>query len=136
MPAHNEAFPWLPYYGHFKFIESRLSNHRCVEKIEIIGESLYTVTRTQGDSLKLFVCECYSFGVAEFLETKTRIPSLDAILINSMWCGYTTDAKHQCYQDRIGLFQIAEFMGGLNFDDCWAYLTEGQIEQFKEKGWL
>src|SRR3546814_5256989 len=52
--------------------------------------------RTRGDVLRLFICECYAFGVADYIETTGKLGHLDLVIINSAWCGYSPDAKRYC----------------------------------------
>ena len=53
------------------------------------------LTTKAGKSLRAFICECYSFGGAEYFETIQSLGKMDVIVINSDWCGYTTEAERQ-----------------------------------------
>ena len=86
--------------------------------------------------LRVFVCECYSFGAAEYVEVIANLGKVDVVLINSAWCGYTLDAKRACRNDKVGLFKIGDFMAALNKPKVWEYLNEGEQEAFTKKGWL
>lgn len=136
MAAHSEVFPWPPHYGHFKFFEARMRAHRRVSDFKGLGDGVYELTLSSGKTLQVFICECYSFGAAEYLETFDNIGPMDAIVISSAWCGYTLDAKRSCREDEIGLFNIADFMAALNKEEIWSYLNEHETEVFKKKGWL
>jgi len=83
-----------------------------------------------GDTLRVFICECYAFGVAEYLETAERLGNIDVVIINSAWCGYSLDAKLYCRNVNVGLFKIGEFMSALYLNDHWLHLTEEQKEYF------
>lgn len=134
MPAHSEKFPWPSHYGHFCFFEERMNSHRGVASLENHGDGLYEITRRNGTRLKVFICECYAFGVAQYLETVENLGALDAVIINSAWCGYSLDAKHLCRDKKVGLFTIRDFMAALNRNDFWNYLNEDEIEYFKKNG--
>tara|TARA_R110001606_G_scaffold339746_1_gene487863 strand:- start:352 stop:762 length:411 start_codon:yes stop_codon:yes gene_type:complete len=136
MPAHSETFPWPSYYGHFNYFETQINNHGKVTALTAQGGGVYELTRTQGDMLRVFICECYAFGVAEYMETVENIGEIDAVIINSAWCGYTPDAKFHCRQSKVGLFKIGELIGALHSRDHWSYLTQEQEEYFEEQGWL
>jgi hypothetical protein len=136
MVAHSEAFPWPSHYGNFDFFEAQMQTHAKVADLTAQGGGLYDLTRTQGDTLRVFICECYAFGVAEYMETVEKIGRADVVIINSAWCGYTPDAKFHCRNSKIGLFKIGELMGALHRDEYWLYLTEKEKEHFKKKGWL
>lgn len=136
MTAHSEVFPWPSYYGHYKYFESQVAKHGKVVALQSLGKGIYELTRTKGDTLRVFVCECYAFGVAEYMETVERIGDLHVVIINSAWCGYSPDAKKHCRDGHVGLFKIGELMAALHLDDYWRYLTESEQEFFKKQQWL
>ncbi|GGX85482.1 hypothetical protein [Vogesella alkaliphila] len=136
MPAHSELFPWPSYYGHFNFFEDRMMSHDDVKSLERMGNGLYALQRQNGETLRIFICECYAFGVAEYLEAVENFGALDAVIINSAWCGYGPETKRYCRDKRVGLFFIRDFMAALNRNDFWNYLNEGEREQFGMRGWI
>lgn len=136
MAARNETFPWTSHYGHYKYFETLINKHNKTASLTEESNGIYTLVRTQGDTLRIFICECYAFGTAETLETIEKLGEVNAIVINSIWCGYSPEAKQFCRDSVIGLFKIAEFMGALHRDDYWLYLTEAEEEYFQKKGWL
>lgn len=136
MAERSDGFPWPSYYGHFRFFEQRMDAHSHVIKVQTHGDGVYELTNVYGSKLRVFICECYSFGAAEYAETKEALGKLDAIVINSAWCGYTMDAKRLARSDKVGLFKIASFMSALNKANVWEYLTDTEQETFKKNGWL
>lgn len=113
-----------------------MSEHSQVRNLEAIGEGRYRLTRSDETLLEVFICECYSFGVAEYMEATAKFGRLDAIIINSNWCGYTDETKLECRNERIGLFNIRDFMAALNRRDYWAYLSEWEEKRLRERGLL
>jgi len=136
VPDEDSKFPWPSYYRNFNFFEARMRTHSHITSIKPQGDGVYEVGVKGGGTLKVFVCDCYSFGTAEYVETTEELGELDAIIINSAWCGYTADAKRMCRGDKVGLFKIRDFMSALNKHPLWAYLNETEVENFKKKGWL
>lgn len=136
MSGHSASFPWPSYYGHYRYFEEKMDRHGKVTSLKVEGNGVYQVTRTQGDRLRVFICECYAFGIAEYIETVEQLGRLDAVIINSAWCGYSPDAKRHCRDGNVGLFRIGEFMGALHRADYWAYLTAKDEEYFKKEGWM
>ena len=122
MPANSEEYPWPSHYGHFNFFEKRMNDHGQIASISSEGNGVYLLKRPNDKELKVFICECYSFGLAEYLEVLKKVTGLDVLVINSVWCGYTSEAKRQAINDRKGLFKISEFMGALNRQDYWNYV--------------
>lgn len=136
MAANSESFPWPSYYGHYDFFEGRMDRHGKVAALVQQREGVYDLTLKDGRALRAFICECYAFGVAEFMEVVERIGSVDVVIIDSAWCGYSPEAKRHCREIGVGLFKIGEFMAALNRKDFWNYLTEQQTEYFEACGWL
>lgn len=134
MPAHNESFPWMSYYGNYKFFEERMQAHSKVSSILNTGAGLYEIDLIDGRTLKAFICECYSYGVAEYYETVENLGDLNAVVINSNWCGYSMEAKQHCRERSVGLFDIGGFMSALNMKNLWEYLAEDEKQYFKNKG--
>jgi hypothetical protein len=136
MSEESSGFPWPPYYGHFNFFEARMRGHSRIKSIKAAQAGVYDLTLTTDSSIRVFVCECYSFGVAEYVEVMRKLGQLDAIVINSAWCGYTWDAKHTTRGDKVGLYKIGDFMAALNKPHIWDYLNESEKERFAKQGWL
>jgi hypothetical protein len=136
MAAHNKDFPWMSYYGNYNFFESRMREHSEVNSIIKINASLYHIDRSDGTRIKAFICECYSFDVAEYIECCQGLGELDAIIISSNWCGYTFDVKRHCMSEQVGVYNIGGFMAALNMPNYWEYLTKYEKEKFKENGWI
>ena len=128
MSAYNDSFPWMSYYGHYRFFEDRMRSHNRVAKLRNIDEGLYEVDLIDSRTLLIFICECYSFGIAEYYESVDKLGNLNAVIINSNWCGYTMDAKLHCLENNVGLFDIRGFMAALNLRNYWEYLTENEKE--------
>jgi hypothetical protein len=102
------------------------------------GANRHDVSQTakERDSYANLILLCYSFGVAEYVETTRQLGHLDAIIINSMWCGYTWDAKRTTRADKVGLYKIRDFMAALNKQNLWDYLNDSEKEKFAKEGWL
>lgn len=137
MPAHSNAFPWPSHYGNFRYFEGAIGAHSNVASISSTASGVYEIVRKKfgDDKLKIFICECYSFGVAEYLETAQLIGELDAIIINSVWCGYTAEVKKFCRDLDVGVFKIGDFMAALNKPKLWLHLNPDELEYFQKKGW-
>lgn len=121
MAADDETFPWPSHDGRFRYFEDRMTGHDGVAGLTSIGGGVYELTTATGKTLRLFVCDCYAFGVAEYMETVDRVGEVDAVVIQSLWRGYTSEAKRHCRDRKVGLFKVNELMGALNRDDFWNY---------------
>ena len=125
MVAANKEFPWMSYYRNYDFFLKKLRVHNKVNEIEIIDpkNGIYKI-HLSDSSINIFICECYSFGMAEYYELLDKIDvEIDAIVINSNWCSYSSDVKEQCKELRVGVFKIGEFLGAINRSDFWNYIS-------------
>jgi len=136
MPAHSDKFPWSSYYGHYRKLETLLKGHSKVDGLDKLADGLYNLTLKNQKTLKLFIGECYSFGIAEFHEVTDNHGDIDIVLISSAWCGYGYDVKHYCRNQNIGVFQIGDFMAALNRRNLSQYLNEDETKYFEEQGWV
>jgi len=124
MPAANEDFPWMSYYKNYNSFLSNIRNHDRVVNVEVIDapNGLFKIVQ-EDRTLRVFICECYSFGVAEYEEAIEFFTTLDAIIINSNWCKYTPEVKQYCKEHRVGVFKISEFFGAINLTNFWNYIS-------------
>jgi hypothetical protein len=136
MPALNKKFPWMSYYNNYNFFEDRMRSHKKVNSIKKISDSFYEIDLVDGKIVNVFICECYSFGVAEYYECVEKLEKFDAIIINSNWCGYTMEVKRYCREHGVGIFDIRGFMAALNLNNFWEYLTIEEKASFQENDWL
>lgn len=136
MPAHNQEFPWMSYYENYDFFESKMNDHSKVNSIRKIDDGFYHIEHSYGTLIKVFICECYSFDVAEYIEVFQNLGKVDAIVINSNWCGYSSNVKHHCMNKKVGVYNINDFMAALNMRNYWEYLNKSEKKKFKENGWI
>ena len=81
MPAKNEYFPWLSHYGGYKFFEETMKSHNRVNSVETISQGLYKLTLKDSKTIRVFICECYSYGLAEYRETCENVGQLDVMRV-------------------------------------------------------
>ena len=113
-----------------------MSEHSRVQSFVHVDGPVYVITTNVGEKFRVFVCECYSFGAAEYMEVVQNIGEGGAVIISSNWCGYTDEVKLRCRKNGVGVFTIAEFMAALRKSNPSQYLTDAQEERFKEMGWI
>lgn len=136
MPAHENDFPWMSYYGKYNFFEQRMREHSKVNATISITPSLYHIELADDRVIRTFICECYSFDIAEYIEICQELGEIDAVVISSNWCGYSPSVKRHCMNEEVGVYNIRAFMAAINKKNYWEYLTEDEEEYFKENGWI
>lgn len=84
MPAANNDFPWMSYYKNYNSFKRKITFHDKVLSVVDVDAANGLFDIVQKDrTLRIFICECYSFGVAEYEEALENLGNLDAIIINS-----------------------------------------------------
>ncbi|WP_038051360.1 hypothetical protein [Thioalkalivibrio sp. ALJ1] len=136
MTAHQDSFPWMSYYGNYDFFEQRMLDHSKVYEFRRVTPSLYEIILTDGQVLKTFICECYSFDVAEYVEVCRELGEIDAVVISSNWCGYSPGVKRHCMDRRVGVYDIRGFMAAINKKEFWNYLTKDEKKMLENNGWF
>lgn len=113
-----------------------MHEHNNVNVVRNVTPSLYQIELMDGRVIRTFVCECYSFDVAEYMEVCQKLGEVDAVVISSNWCGYSPGVKRHCMNQGVGVYDIRGFMAAINKRNYWEYLTEEEKENFEENGWL
>ena len=131
MAAHNTTFPWLSYYGNYKFFEDRMAEHSKVSKTVYLNTGLYEVHLIDGRILKVFICECYAFSDADYIETVENYGPVNAVIISSNWCSYDLHTKIAKMEEEVGIFDTKGFMAAINKRNYWEYMTEWEKERLK-----
>lgn len=106
-----------------EFFFNIISKHSKVEEIEQIGVPLYTITKKNGNVMNALLVDIYIIGDAEILDLMSRYENIDAIINVSMWNRNISSAKLIAKEHKIGLFELKEFMGALNYDSRKAFLN-------------
>ncbi|MDO6658002.1 hypothetical protein [Anaerobacillus sp. 1_MG-2023] len=118
-----------PHKTSLAFLEERLSAHNKVVNFTKTDEYFYKIQRCTGlVEINLLLVDCYTIGFAEYIYFKKEFPIANAIVTSSNWNRYTLDAKNAARQEEVGLFNIGEFLGALNFDEFWNYVKKTDKE--------
>ena len=131
MPAHNSEFPWLSYYGNYRFFEERMHEHSKVSGLSKINTGLYDIQLKDGRTIRVFICECYAFDDADYFETVENYGAINAVVISSNWCSYDLDTKLERMKEKVGVFDIKGFMAAINKTRYWEYMNEQEKNLLK-----
>ena len=104
------------------FFENAIQDHDNVFSCKKLQDQVYIITRRNGDSLKVYITDLYTVGLADYYAIKGLIPNLDAIVTLSNWNGYTYQAKIEAKKHNIGIFVMREFYGALNNERITSYI--------------
>ena len=105
---------WEPSEATLEFVETALRNHSRVTELTTRTSQVFEVT-TMGrkNPLVVLVVDLYTVGQADVVKAMDAVEDLNVLVTASTYNGYTKAAKNYATQNRIGLFQISEFLGAL-----------------------
>lgn len=105
---------WEPTEATLEFVETALRNHSRVTELVARTSHVFEVTTTgRKRPLVVLVVDLYTVGQADVVKAMDAVKDLDVLVTASTYNGYTRAAKTYATQNRIGLFQISEFLGAL-----------------------
>lgn len=100
-----------------EFFLRTIGGHGKVSSISHESHTVFVVNRVAGlTDVRVWVCDVYTLGLADYLKIRAADPEIDAIVTMSGYNSWTRDAKEQGYSDGVGVFKFGEFMGALNYD--------------------
>lgn len=118
---------WGVSYSHISWLEGFLKSHKNIKDIHRHHDLIFDITRvSQGDRLKVFCCNEYTMGLTMIQRAINEFGHIDIIYIGGGWCGYTTQAKDFCNQQKIGLYVTNEMAGAIWKNEYWNYHQKDQ----------
>jgi len=112
MPKFND---WDVPYSVIQFFARALDGHDKVASYKRTEDIYFTITHADGRKLTVLLVNEYSLGLATVLRAKAEFPDVEYIVTGGNWNGYTPEAKDYGWKNSIGIFNIGEFFGALNW---------------------
>lgn len=113
-----------PSYENKEFFIRALNGHSKVSSIRELSGQLYIVTRTDNSAITIYLTNKYIVGIADYLDFINENSDINCIVTISTWNSYTDDAKNRSLDNKIGLFNLSEFLGALHKRDFWSYVKK------------
>lgn len=112
MPEFND---WNVPYSVIQFFAGALDGHDKVASYIRTKDICFTITHVNGSKLNVLLVNEYSLGLAAVLQAKAEFPDVEYIVTGGNWNGYTPEAKEYGWRNAIGIFNVGEFFGALNW---------------------
>lgn len=112
---------WSVPYSVITFFERSLSGHNKVVSVERTRDILFKIHDNRGRILQVLLLNEYCLGLAAVLRALDEFPEAEFIVTGGNWNGYTREAKEYGLTNNIGIFNLGEFMGALNYQNPKAY---------------
>jgi len=99
-----------------EYFERVISGHTAVESLMEVSENIYEINRTGGrPAIRVLVADIYVVSEADIFEIVTTNYNLNCILLVGFYNRYSGDAKERAIAENIGLFNMKEFFGAINY---------------------
>lgn len=112
-----EPNKWCVSFAIISFFKTALSGHSTVSSFTRTHDIFFTIKDKRGRILKVLLLDEYVLGLAAIYRAQSEFPELEYIVTGTNWNGYTPEAKEYGLSNSIGIFNLTEFLGALNWSD-------------------
>ncbi|SPF45019.1 conserved hypothetical protein [Syntrophobacter sp. SbD1] len=123
MPELND---WDVPYSVIQFFCRALGGHDKVDSYNRIKDILFIITLKNGKVIKVLLVNEYALGLAAVLRARKEFHEAEYIVTGGNWNGYTPEAKDYGTKNSIGIFNVGEFFGALNWTDPKKYYKKNK----------
>lgn len=106
---------WEVPFCVISFFEKAMEGHSKVMNINRKEDIFFTIKDVKGRIFKVLLLNEYCIGLATVLKALDDFPETEYIVTGGNWNGYTKEAKEYCSENDLGLFNLGEFLGAINW---------------------
>lgn len=96
------------------WFEQKIKGHTRVRGLQAINELVYVVERVNMPDVRVWLCEAYTFGVADYYAVRQADPEVNAVVVLSVWNHYTPEAVAEAKGDGVLIGTTGELMSALH----------------------
>lgn len=105
-----------PLKSSVAYFEKVISGHTAVQSLKEVSENVYEIERTGGrPKIRVLVADIYIVSEADIFEIVTTNYDLTCVLLIGFYNRYSEDAKERAKTENIGLFNMKDFFGAINY---------------------
>ncbi|NLI71192.1 MAG: hypothetical protein GX361_00485 [Bacteroidales bacterium] len=105
-----------PLKSSVEYFERVISGHTAVANLNEVSENVYEIERTGGrPPIRVLVADIYVVSEADIFEIVTTNYDLTCVLLIGFYNRYSSDAKERAKAENLGLFNMKEFFGAINY---------------------
>src|ERR1019366_3961111 len=108
---------WNVSYSIITFFERVLRTHSKVWKFRRTRDIFFEVDLTNGEQISVLLVDEYTLGLAALHRALDEFPEAEFIVTGANWNGYTMEAKEWGTDHDLGIFNLEEFLGALNWTE-------------------
>ena len=105
-----------PLKSSIDYFERVVSGHTAVTNLTEVSENVYLIERTgERPSIRVLVADIYVVSEADIFEIVTSYYDLTCVLLIGFYNRYSNAAKERAISENLGLFNMKEFFGAINY---------------------
>jgi hypothetical protein len=108
---------WVVSYSMITFFERALTSHSKVETFTRKRDIFFEIKLKNGEKLNTLLVDEYTLGLAALQRAMAEFAGIEYIVTGANWNGYTEEAKAYGRLHNIGVFNVEEFLGALNWSE-------------------
>ena len=120
---------------HIAFFTARMNEHNLVSSWVVIDnphEYLFRIRRilhgSESDVI-VHLTDAYRYGSAEFIARPEQLKAGSYVVIGMPHADADPELIEKAKEHRIGIGDIGKFMGALNYEKIWEYMTPDERER-------
>jgi hypothetical protein len=106
---------WNVPYSVISFFEKALGGHDKVLGVTRTRDILFHLELLNGETMNVLLVNEYTLGLAAVLRAREEFPTANHIVTGASWNAYTMEAKEHGWSSHVGIFNLSEFLGALNW---------------------
>ena len=124
---------------HLNFFTTKMDEHNSVvnwHPIEDQHEYLFRIRRKLAGSESVVIVhltDAYQYGLAEFFARPKQLGTGSFVVIGMPHASIDAEVTEKAKEHGIGIGHIGKFMGALNSENVWEYMTPGEKEAEKQR---
>lgn len=105
-----------PARSSVEYFERIIKGHSVVTGLTEVSQNVYSIERTGNrPPIRVLVADIYVVSEADIFEIVTSTYQLNCILLIGFYNKYSNAAKQRAKEENIGLFDMKEFFGAINY---------------------
>ena len=124
---------------HIRFFTNRMADHnRVIYSVPIVNEHEYlfkirrSISRSEEDII-VHLTDAYRYGLAEFYARPSELKTGSFVVIGMPHADAALEVIEEAKEYGIGIGHIGKFMGALNVQNVWEYMTPEERRREEEK---
>lgn len=112
---------WNTSYSTISFVERTLGSRDNLIHVSRESDIVFNIARDDGEVIIALVVGRYTISLNDVIRAKSEFPQITCIVGEGNWSGYTEEAKEYGSSIGVGVFEMREFLGAINWKNVNSY---------------